>query len=223
MQESNFRVAILVDGFNLYHSLEAAIAEGAHNSIKWLNIYALCRSKLDMFNRKNILINKLCYFTSLANYRDVRVVNRHQAFIRALKITGFEIYFGEFKSKEVICEARCRQKYIAHVEKKTDVNIAVKLLELFHLDACDGCIILSGDADLISAVVTARRLFPKKKVAILSPYKRNNRSLTGVADCASMLDIEEYQNHRLSDQVFDSEGLTYVKIPKEWKRQQFSI
>jgi uncharacterized LabA/DUF88 family protein len=43
-------------------------------------------------------------------------------------------------------------------EKKTDVALGVKAMELLHLDACDTLVIVSGDTDFAPAMRTAKRL-----------------------------------------------------------------
>ncbi len=220
---SILRVACLVDGFNLYHSIQDCIKEtNAHESIKWINLKSLCESKLSIFNAPEASIQKFFYFSSLARHTSIESVSRHQAFIRALQFSGFEIIFGEFKRKSVRCKAACKQEYLAHVEKRTDVNIAIKLLELFQTDTSDACLILSGDGDLLSAVQTARKLFPKKKVGFLFPYRRIDRNLAGSAHTSSILQSNDYLQHRFPELVYNKEQSAYSKMPKSWSNHGYS-
>jgi len=210
------KIACLVDGFNIYHSLCEAVAAGAPTAIKWQDLKALCQSHLGAFNNKDAHLTDLFYFTSLAVYRKDTAVIRHKAYIKALEMTGFQISYGNFKDKTVRCEAACRQEYTAHVEKQTDVNIALKLLELFHLDDCDGCLIVSGDGDLLSAVKTARRLFPSKVVAVAFPLNRWNHELSISAQVRIKLTIEDYKKHILPDPMPLAAGKV-SHMPREWK------
>jgi uncharacterized LabA/DUF88 family protein len=48
-------------------------------------------------------------------------------------------------------------------EKRTDVNIAVSMLDDAYQDACDQFVLISGDSDLVPGVSTIRTRFPNKK------------------------------------------------------------
>lgn len=213
------RVAVLVDGFNLYHSLVQTIEEdGADVSIKWLNIKALCQSQIGTLNDTNAILTHFYYFTSLAAHVGQDTVVRHKSFIKALEYTGFNIVQGEFKSKNVDCRADCKKPYTIHTEKKTDVNLAVKLLELFYLNTCDACLILSGDGDLFTAIETAQRLFPSKKVGILFPNRRNHRGLARVANHHQLLTPQDYLGNRFPTRVFRGPSMEDPAVaPKLWR------
>lgn len=210
------RIACLVDGFNIYHSLSECVAEGAPPSIKWLNIKSLCELHLGAFNNKEAILTDLFYFTSLAVYRKDTAIIRHKAYIKALEAVGFQTVYGSFKDKTVRCEATCRQEYVAHVEKQTDVNVALKLIELLHIDSCDGCLIVSGDGDLLSAVKTARRLYAGKMVAIAFPHNRWNAELSSNARIRIRLTVEDYKRSLLPDPMILGAG-KLAHMPREWK------
>jgi uncharacterized LabA/DUF88 family protein len=210
------RLACLVDGFNLYHSVEDAIEGGSPKSIKWLNIRAMCEEHLSAFNNPAAHFSELFYFSSFANYRRDDAPIRHRAFIKALESTGFEAVYGVFKEKDVQCGADCRRSYKIHVEKQTDVNIALKLLELFHLGSCDGALIVTGDADLITAVKTAQRLFPNNPIGVAFPYERWNRELSATAGVRIKLTPEHYEKHVMAARVALGNG-KFSCIPKEWQ------
>ncbi len=48
------------------------------------------------------------------------------------KSTGAVVHYGQFKEKEVRCKAfnGCGKKFLVSVEKRTDVAIASKLIQL---------------------------------------------------------------------------------------------
>ncbi len=60
------RVAFLVDGFNVYHSIREAIKDGSGSS-KWLDYHSLCRSYLNVFGRKAHL-ERVVYFSAYATH-----------------------------------------------------------------------------------------------------------------------------------------------------------
>lgn len=216
-----FRIACLVDGFNLYHSVGDAIEQGAPNRCKWLNIRTLCESKLPVFKQLQPELTHLFYFTSLASHRRDGAVQRHQAYIKALTSVGFETFYGSFKGKQVRCEARCRELYTANVEKQTDVNVALKLIELFHLDACDGAIVISGDGDLLNAIKTSRRLFENKLVTMAFPYRRWNAELSKQAHFSTSFTRDDYEGFVFNETVDLGDG-KFVNIPTPWRTTTFS-
>ncbi len=209
------KVTFLVDGFNLYHSLCDAIDDGAPAAIKWLDVAALCKSFLSIFNDTSAAVHEIYYFSSFTTYKGPGPVQRHGVYKRALESKGIISVFGEFKDKKVRCEAECRKNYIAHVEKQTDVNIALKLLEVFHTNSCDACLIVSGDGDLLRAVETANRLFPNKPVAVAFPYKRWHQELSKQAQFRVKLDIAHYKANILASPLKLADG-KQTRMPTQW-------
>ena len=88
---------------------------------------------------------------------------------------------------------------MAYEEKETDVAIAVELLEIFVMDVCDTAVLVTGDTDLVPAITTAKRLFPRKNVLLLFPYKRHNRELKKLVTQSFQLKKETYNRHQFSD------------------------
>lgn len=211
------RVACLVDGFNLYHSVSDAIDdEGAPVNIKWLNIRALVESKYSILNDSETSTTDLFYFSALAVHKNDGSVPRHRSYIRALASTGFTPVYGVFREKPVRCNASCKKQYVANVEKQTDVNLALKLIELYQTDVCDACIIVSGDADLLSAVDTAKRLFPSKLTVFAFPYRRVNKELAIRANASVALSIDDYKKFAFPAEIRLPDG-SQLKAPKEWR------
>ena len=83
---------------------------------------------------------------------------------------------GRFKRKTVRCYAKCRQTYVTHEEKETDVNIGVHLLADALRDRFDRALIISADTDLNSAVVLARLEAPGKRIDLVAPPQRMGRN-----------------------------------------------
>jgi hypothetical protein len=75
------RVAFLVDGFNLYHSIRDAQASFGYR-VKWLDLHGLCASYVhsSLFGRDAILWS-VTYFSAYATFltpTNPGVVVRHQ-------------------------------------------------------------------------------------------------------------------------------------------------
>jgi len=102
-----------------------------------------------------------------------------------------------------------------HEEKETDVAIACKLLELFFLKKCDTIVLMSGDTDMVPALKTSKRLFPKKKIYIIFPYKRKNVELANYADGTFKINCKTILKHQLSNPHLTKNGLRIYK-PQPW-------
>jgi uncharacterized LabA/DUF88 family protein len=176
------RVAFLIDGFNVYHSVKEALRDRRITRGKWLNYKAFCESMLrDVVDFPSGSIPAgTFYFTALAQHCRPDVVMRHRQFIKAVQSVGTEVVLGNFKRKTLTCRS-CNSRYDAYEEKETDVNIAVFLIKLFIQDRCDTAVLVTGDTDLVAAVTVAKELFPYKKIAIAFPYKRHTNHFKTVS------------------------------------------
>jgi hypothetical protein len=119
------RAAFYVDGFNLYHSL---LTHPRTAACRWLDLRSLCGG----FLKKSEELEHVTYFTALATWAPDKV-KRHQQFIRAIRHSGVDVVFGEFKWKQRDCPS-CGYTIPIHEEKRTDVNIAARLIRDAYLD-----------------------------------------------------------------------------------------
>ncbi|MFC1955820.1 hypothetical protein ACFLWZ_04750, partial [Chloroflexota bacterium] len=69
-------VVFLIDGFNLYHSIEDV--EGSEGyCYKWPDLYSLCQSFRYLFGREYAL-QKVFYFTAIAYHTsNIEKIKRH--------------------------------------------------------------------------------------------------------------------------------------------------
>jgi hypothetical protein len=126
------RTTFLIDGFNLYHSLNDACRDLRRRGIKWLNINKFCLSYIPHITPRASL-EQIYYFTAFAYHRqknDPHIIQRHKLLIECLTATGVNVEMGRFKAKQVYCNG-CRTDVRHYEEKETDVAISAKLLELF--------------------------------------------------------------------------------------------
>lgn len=208
------RVGFLVDGFNVYHSLREAA--GGAKTLNWLDVDALCRSYLQLFG-KTAVLGKIHYFSAFAEWRkkaDPTVVDRHKAYLTALESKGVVVQMGRFKVKDVWCK-NCKQYHKTHEEKETDVAIGAKLLELFVTDACDVAVLVCGDTDLVPAVTTAQRLFPRKQVVCAFPFNRTNAELQQLCPGSFKVSAKQYGRYQFPDPVILPDGIPLQK-PAGW-------
>lgn len=210
------RTAFLVDGFNLYHSLDRASADLGGVSTKWLDLRGLCGTFLYQIGGQSE-ISDVFYFSALASHMETRSpggTDRHLKYIGALRASGVTVELGQFKEKWIKC-AGCGQTSTRHEEKETDVAIAVRLMELLWNDKCDTAVLVTADSDLGPALREANRTFPGKQFFCCFPYARGSFDLRALAKKCFRIRKERYVQHQLPDPVALPSGLKIVK-PMEW-------
>ena len=103
MKKQNRRVAVFVDGFNLYHAIDDLnyVFENRQKlekkpvrlqvpHYKWLDLWKLSESFLRDY-QELVSVN---YYSAYANHRGDAVVRRHQAYVKALEQSGVRVVMG---------------------------------------------------------------------------------------------------------------------------------
>jgi uncharacterized LabA/DUF88 family protein len=198
------RVCFLVDGFNVYHSIVEALEQHKAKPMKWLDLIGLCRSYLSAIGR-DATLERVFYFSAPADFSPPKA-ERHATYVAALRHTGVAVQLGRFKEKDVRCP-KCGATFKRHEEKETDVAVAVKLLELFTVNACDAIALVTGDTDLAPAIRTAKALFPDKRIWAVFPFRRLNLELKALAHGSIKIKAKAYFSHQLPNplKVSDTE------------------
>ncbi len=210
------RVSFLVDGFNLYHSLKDASRALGGAGTRWLDLRALCSLYRAQIGG-GAQVGEVYYFTSPADHMEQfspGTIERHNAYLRALRATGVVVELGKFKEKRRRC-VHCGEQMIMHEEKETDVAIAVRLLELLWADKCDAVAIVSGDSDLSPAIREAKRSFSQRDVYCLFPFGRSSEELRMLAAATFKIKKERYHEHQLPDPYVLGDG-TRIAKPAGW-------
>ena len=200
------RVIAYIDGFNLYHGLcDAQLA-----SSRWLDLRSVCESLLKP-HQHLVLVR---YFTSMVRNKP-RAAKRQSVYIDALRSRGgIEIDFGHRLSKTLTC-SRCGFVHSTSVEKKTDVNIAVRLLEDAYDDQFDVALLISADSDLAPPIEAVRRRFQDKTLLVAAPPERWSSELKRVAHAAVKISPAVIRGNRLPDPVITSNG-HQLRAPAGW-------
>jgi len=155
------RTIVYIDGFNLYYGAVRGSA------FKWLNL-----QRFFQLLRPDDNILKIHYFTALV---DGPTRPNQKTYLRALgTLPLVNIVLGKFKKKQVRCSnSACTftgdRFFDVPEEKRTDVNIAVFLLDDAYQDQCDHSIVVSGDSDLVPAISLLKVRCPHKKVTVYVP------------------------------------------------------
>lgn len=156
------RVIVYIDGFNLYHSIDALKLP----HLKWLDIRAVAESLL----RKDEALKAVKYFSAFATWMPDRFA-RHRAYTDALMSRGVILHMAQFKEKPRKCHS-CGARWIGHEEKETDVQIAVHMVADALRGDVDRIIAVTADTDLAPAIRMIANAAPKCEVFVAAPPKR---------------------------------------------------
>lgn len=199
-------VAVFVDGFNLYHALNDN--PGFHK-YKWLDLAKLARCFVPQTDE----IVQVFYFTAYATWAPEKV-EKHKTYVRALELKGVKPVFGAFRKKDKLCP-KCHKKYQTFEEKRTDVNIAIKLFQTAIANLYDTAVIISGDSDLIPSLEAVKTTFPDKRIVIVIPIGRRAEELKLVAHGHMKLKVKHLESCQLEDEIrVDNLVLTR---PSSWR------
>ena len=210
------RVAFVVDGFNLYHSLRRASAGSNPVPARWLDIRSLCEDHLYVIGR-GATLSSIHYFSAIARHLEARnpgVVARHDNYVDAIRGSGIVAELARFLPKDIFCP-NCRTKFVKHEEKQTDVALGVKVLELALSGEIETIVIVSGDSDLIPAIRTTRRLFPSVEIWMGFPAGNGGKQLRKATHGAFTFSAAQYASHQLPNPVVLGSGRTIHK-PNKW-------
>jgi uncharacterized LabA/DUF88 family protein len=169
------RVIAFIDGFNLYHAIDGQNAHEPSDHLKWLDLRALSEIYAPASDYSLVGIK---YFSAFATWLP-DAHKRHRSFVRALESVGVDVIMGSFKEKDRRC-IRCGNRWRAHEEKETDVNIAIHILNDAYQDRCDMALICTADSDL-SPAIRMLRAETTKAVRILFPIGLGSDELAAAA------------------------------------------
>ena len=161
-----------MDAFNWYSGIFQH-----HPAWKWLNVQSFFKAlRLD----EEVVTVK--FFTTLVDpLKNVSTRrDRQKRYIRRAlgTLPKVKIILGKYQERTVTCQARdCmrRLEYQVPEEKKTDVNMAVNLLEDSVRELTDSMVIVSGDSDLEPAVEWVRRNYPHVRITVYIPVLEDER------------------------------------------------
>jgi hypothetical protein len=156
--DSKPRCFVYIDGFNLYYGVVKK-----HPEWKWLDIgkfFKSLRPFQDVFVR---------YFTAIIEDDPLRR-ERQLKYLEALgTLSQFDIIRGKFQLRISQCRAGCGEEFQEPKEKKTDVNIAVRMIHDCINDTPEAIILVSSDSDLEPAIAWIHRYYPKVEIMVYLP------------------------------------------------------
>ena len=202
----NLKIAFVIDGFNLYHSISDSQKANGGVCSKWFDMDSFCKSYLVPIGIKfdaKVALESIHYFSALATHlaeKDPEKIIRHKDYISCLEFMGINVHLGRFKKKNVkYSNNKVRVCLQTHEEKETDVAIAVKAFELFHQDSIDILAIVSGDSDIVPAVKAIKLNFPEKIVVSIFPAGRKSDDMEKNVHASFKASNAKYLQHHLPD------------------------
>ncbi len=162
VQPPPIRTIVYVDGFNLYYRALKKI------SMQWLDLQTFF-----VRLRKDDDVRRIHYFT--AELTGAKRLG-HLAYLDALRTRPLvNIVLGKHQTQLLDCEvAACTHSgdrtFFCFKEKRTDVNIAIQMLDDAYQNECDQLVLITGDSDLVPAVRLVRQR--GKKVIVYVPSEK---------------------------------------------------
>jgi uncharacterized LabA/DUF88 family protein len=215
--------SFLVDGFNLYHSLKESQKPG--QSTKWLDIPKLCNSLLPNLNSQlkgredKLRLGRVIYFSAYAEHllnRDPDLVNRHKAFVSALQSNDVTVILGKFKKKTITCKVDKSHNFTAYEEKQTDVSIGIHLVKIAFQKETDIICVVTGDTDIIPAILMAKEVNPNVLVAVIFPANRYSEELKNTCDFHIQLNAKSYNKFQFPEIIKNSKTGETIQKPSDW-------
>ncbi len=201
------RIAVYVDGFNLYFGLK----DSKWKRHYWLDIWQL---SLNLIRSGNLVVAK--YFTANVKGNPQKEL-RQQVFLAALTHhrPSLQIIRGHYLLKRWQCRS-CGAVWHAAEEKRTDVNIATNLIADAYEDVFDVAILVSADSDLVPPIEMIRSLWPAKRIVVAFPPKRSSKDLRSVAHNIFYINETTIRLSQLPNPVRKADG-SHIWKPAEWR------
>lgn len=201
------RGAIYIDGFNLYH----AIDDLGLNYLKWNNLWKLGERIMKGHAKPMVKV----VWCSAYRRGDAGAKSRHKALHDALALSGVTPLMGHETMEPMQCK-ECQSWWEIPREKATDINMALAAYQDAVDDIFDAAFFVTADTDQAATLKFIKDRFPKKKLFVVTPPKREpSKHLHAIAD--GRVKITE---RMLDDCVFPltvGEGVNTVYCPREYE------
>ena len=131
---------------------------------------------------------------------------------------------GKYKNRQVTCRLQAcghtgSRVFTTQEEKRTDVNIAVQMLDDAYQDLCDRLVVVSGDSDLVPSINMVKRRFPQKEIIVYVPARNSIRGaaveIRAAADRDRLLPLNLLSHAQLPSRIPDGAG-GYLDKPIGW-------
>ena len=212
------RITIYVDGFNFYYGLKRQ----KKIDRDWKKFYWIDFVKFfEHFVGINQILDKVVYFT--ASPLNIQKSSNQSALLNANKLINgnrFEVVRGKYYAKNIVCPS-CQYAIQKPEEKRTDVNVAVRMIGDMVLGKTDIIVLVSADSDLVPPLEFIRDNYPEKKIKIHFPpsnfsFDLSNFTRRGKGKAIRLENNKlRFFNSIMPDTVTD--GKESHTIPAKWK------
>ena len=168
------RVNFYVDGFNFYYGMKNFKEQDInYKRLYWMNFVKF----FEYFIGANQILQKVYYFTAppLSEGKS----SRQRLLLLANELINgdrFEVIKGQFYKKEITCSV-CGNSFTMPEEKRTDVNISVRMMGDCSLNKVDTLVLVCADSDLIPPLQFIKEHYPDKKIRVYFPPNNSSRAL----------------------------------------------
>lgn len=212
------RVTFYIDGFNFYYGLKRTKAIDADwKSFYWIDFVKL----FSQFLGKNQVLEKVIYFT--ASPLDPQKSSRQSALLNANRILNpdrFEVVRGKYINKPIPCP-NCHFTINRPEEKKTDVNLSVRMIGDCVMDKTDVLVLVSADSDLIPPIEFIQKNYQTKKIRVYFPPSNYSNDLKdNLIHHRSNPVLLKFNKPKFFNSIMDETvtvGEKSYTIPEQWK------
>ena len=213
---------VYIDGFNLYYGLLKG-----RSPCKWLDLKLFAKSLLDCEH----VVDAVYFFTSNVKTHpfDQSAIERQNVYLQALKARGgVEIVYGLYNKRKCFLPAldqKCRdcaqsgERELLHVmkfeEKRTDVNLATRMLRDAYTTDVESFVLISGDSDFIAPLDLIRRELGKQ-VVVFNP-KEIRSDLSNHASFYRDIPRDLPARCQLPDEIPVGTRGNFIRRPAAWK------
>ena len=205
-----------IDGYNWYHAIFKHYPEW-----KWLNIESFCTSL-----RPDDDVIAVKVFSAMIDH-DKDANERQARYFEALStLSKVKIILGMFQERIVTCKGECKKPYAIKEEKKTDVNLAIEIMDDAMNDRCNAMYIVSGDSDIQPAVEWVVRNRSGMKMMVYVPALPAEQSVRRTdyyrtkrlnVEC-KFLPLDNIPHHQMKHTIKIADG-KFVARPHLWQRE----
>ncbi len=216
------RVTFYIDGFNFYYGIKrSAKADKKWNNAYWIDLVKLCSGLIS----QDDTLEKVVYFTAAP--LSTGKSQRQGAFLNANKALNgdkFEVIRGKYLEKHIECPY-CKGDISRPEEKKTDVNISVRMISDCIHNATDSIVLVSADTDLIPPLELIKTDFSSVKLKVAFPPSNYSHDVSdillkwGKKPILLKNNYKRFENAIMADSI---DGGKY-NIPAEWKAKQITV
>ena len=132
----------------------------------------------------------------------------------------FEVVRGKYLEKQIVCP-NCQYSISRPEEKKTDVNISVRMMADSVLNATDTIVLVSADSDLVPPLEFIQKNYPEKRIKVYFQPSNFSCDLKDNLLHHSSKPVIMYKNeHRFRDAIMPdvvTDGVKQYEVPEKWK------